>query len=275
MQISATHTTSLTNFNHGHRSFPAAYARSGPPARHGPHCRTRSCTAPVRIHTAPRQHTPPPARSARAPQPSLPLPQLACLRRAVAPPSAQLSWGRLLQHEPQLHPSHSSTACSRRSCSGTIRPAAASSHAPEPPCARPCAPPLQLPRAPGARAPAPARTRRRSTTASSRGRASHASSRARDAPEPPANAAGLRAKPPRAGLQPPARRLAPQPRARQCRASARLALAPPGARAACYPRGRSAPHASRRLPGGEEEGRQGKYPRIEAPPARDRDARRG
>jgi hypothetical protein len=67
--------------------------------------------------TAPRQHTPPPARSARAPQPSRPHPHLACLRRAVAPPSAQLSRGRLLQHEPQLHRSYSSTACSRRSCS--------------------------------------------------------------------------------------------------------------------------------------------------------------
>jgi hypothetical protein len=91
----STHTISLTNFNHGHRSFSAAHARSGPPARHGPHCRTRSCTAPVRIHTAPCEHTPPPARSARAPQPSRPLPHLACLRRAVAPPSAQLSRGRL------------------------------------------------------------------------------------------------------------------------------------------------------------------------------------
>jgi hypothetical protein len=35
MQISAMHTTPLTNFNRGHRSFPAAHAWPGPPARRG------------------------------------------------------------------------------------------------------------------------------------------------------------------------------------------------------------------------------------------------
>jgi hypothetical protein len=110
MQISATHTASLTNFNHGHRSFPAAHARSGPPAHHGPQCRTRSCTAPVRIHTAifcapPRARSRHPLRTAHVPllhrpraAPVLRLPAHACrleppaprhqLRRAALPAAA-------------------------------------------------------------------------------------------------------------------------------------------------------------------------------------------